>query len=224
MERPEVIQPIIDLFPAARYLEVGVSQGVTFHALRAGTKVAVDPNFLFQVPASPTADGSHYHSCTSDAFFAQYGKGPKFDVIYLDGLHTYEQTLRDLLNSIVLLNDGGVIIIDDVLPNSYEAGLRDPDECFAIRRKFNNADSAWMGDVYKLVFFVESFIQQFDFRTIADNHGQLVMWRGVRDLSNTTDRLLSEISDYDYSDSVLNRDVFRVQSYREIFDLVKGAR
>ena len=40
----------------------------------------------------------------------------QFDVIYLDGLHTVEQTLRDLLNALPHLQPQGVIVIDDVRP------------------------------------------------------------------------------------------------------------
>ncbi len=57
----------------------------------------------------------------------------KFDVIYLDGLHTFEQTLRDLLNALTLVADAGVIILDDVLPSSFAALLTDMEQVFTIR-------------------------------------------------------------------------------------------
>jgi hypothetical protein len=41
-------------------------------------------------------------------------------------------------------------------------------------------DLSWMGDVYRLVFFIQSFFQQYRYATIQDNHGQLVVWRDRR--------------------------------------------
>ena len=43
----------------------------------------------------------------------------KFDVIFIDGLHEYEQCQRDCLNSMKFLNDGGIILFHDFLPRSF---------------------------------------------------------------------------------------------------------
>jgi len=51
-----------------------------------------------------------------------------------------------------------------------------------------------MGDVYKVVFFVDAFLQQFRYATIQENHGQLVMWRHTGARSGTTKRSMSEIT------------------------------
>jgi predicted O-methyltransferase YrrM len=67
-----------------------------------------------------------YHKTISDIYFGELASSDeKFDVIVLDGLHTFEQTLRDLLNSEAYLKPNGVVIIDDVMPNSYQASLRE---------------------------------------------------------------------------------------------------
>ena len=74
---------------------------------------------------------------TSDDFFK---KNPqiKFDVIFIDGLHEYEQCQKDCLNSIKQLNDDGIILFHDFLPRSiYEEN---------IPRK----QSSWTGDVWKV--------------------------------------------------------------------------
>jgi hypothetical protein len=154
---------------------------------------------------------------------SKYGEREPFDVIYIDGLHTYEQTLRDLLNSTQLLAPGGVIVIDDTVPTSYAASLRDANACMRVRNIFNDNDIAWMGDVYKLGYFIQTFIQQFEYRTIADNHGQIVMWRQVRPRREIIERTTAEIAAYDFSDTVLRREHFKFAPMAEIVDLLKAA-
>ena len=54
---------------------------------------------------------------TSDEFFKNNKE--KFDLIFLDGLHTYHQTIKDINNSLRNLNSNGIIIIHDCLPKKY---------------------------------------------------------------------------------------------------------
>ena len=223
IDRPSVLQPILDLFPGARYLEIGVSEGATFHAVTASVKVAVDPNFRFPFENHISEDSEViYHQSTSDSFFEQYRSGVPFDVVYLDGLHTYDQTLRDLLNAAILLQPKGVIVIDDVLPDTYSASLSQTD-CSEFRARTGELFNSWMGDVFKVVYFVSSFMQQFDYRTIANNHGQLVMWRGVRPEFDLSGLSLSEISGASYLDTILRREYFKLAQYHDIFDLIYAA-
>ena len=56
---------------------------------------------------------------TSDTFFSQIEKALKFDVIFIDGLHTYYQCQKDVVNSLNHLNNNGVIFIHDLLPKNY---------------------------------------------------------------------------------------------------------
>lgn len=95
--RADVVQAVLSLYPDPHYLEVGVSRGATFHAVEAAQKVAVDPSFRFDIEAAAAEHpGATYFALTSDAYFGDVaGTGTRFDVIYLDGMHTVEQTLRD---------------------------------------------------------------------------------------------------------------------------------
>ena len=54
---------------------------------------------------------------TSDKFFKD---NEKFDIIFIDGLHTFEQTIKDIDNSIKFLRDKGVILIHDCLFSRYK--------------------------------------------------------------------------------------------------------
>ena len=42
----------------------------------------------------------------------------KFDVIFIDGLRTYEQCQRDCINSMSALKNNGIILFHDFLPNN----------------------------------------------------------------------------------------------------------
>ncbi len=222
VSRNQVVQSVLDLFEAPRYLEVGVNQGVTFKALKAATKVAVDPKFLFdfKCEAGPNV---HFHETTSDDYFGRIATpGTAFDVIYLDGLHTSEQTIRDLVNAFTFLKHDGVIVIDDVFPSSYIASLPERQHTRVVRQATADPLGAWMGDVFRLVFFVETFCQQYSYATINNNHGQLVLWREPR--IAVPERTLRQVSDKDYKDMFLERDTFCFAPLAQVVERVRASR
>ena len=114
MRRAAVLRPFTRLYDDARYLEVGVRNANTFNRVQeAGFKVAVDPVFAFDVEAARRDNPRHeYHEITSDEYFATAVEpDQQFDLIYLDGLHVHEQTLRDLMNALHHLQPQGVIVV-----------------------------------------------------------------------------------------------------------------
>ena len=228
VQRSAVMQGMLDLFEAPRYLEIGVDQGETFHALDAASKVAVDPAFKFLPP--PNTDAVQYFPVTSDEFFASHLEAHRtFDVAYLDGLHTFEQTLRDLLNAALRLGPDGVIVIDDVLPTSYHAAMPSLDQAFQVRDHLalsNQAlvgDNSWMGDVYKLAFFVQTFMQQFSYATVQENHGQLVLWRSARPAAALPHRSVLEVATLDFAATVLQRQALQIRPLAAIMDDIRNA-
>lgn len=54
-----------------------------------------------------------FHHMRSDEFFKNCQR--KFDIIYVDGDHSYEQTKRDIDNAWKFLNEGGILIGHDYL-------------------------------------------------------------------------------------------------------------
>jgi hypothetical protein len=223
VSRADVVQALADLYDEPSYLEIGVYFGETFHAIKAKRKVAVDPTFRIAPQDREASKTAVYHEVTSDIYFGEIvRKDDRFDVVFLDGLHTFEQTLRDLLNSEAYLKPNGVVIIDDVLPNSYHASLRDVKKYEEIRIATGSEDRSWMGDVFKLVFFVEAFMQQYSYATVNENHGQLVLWSERRQVKNLSRRLVEEVSRLEYSDVIHNRANFRPKPLSEIVELVNG--
>jgi hypothetical protein len=209
MKRAAVIQRCLDIFPGeTAYLEIGVRRGVTFRDVRAGRKVAVDPELLLDIGEARAANpNSTFHPVTSDAFFREHSQDERFDVIFLDGLHTFEQTLRDLLNATEVLKERGIVIIDDVIPSSYAASLPSIADAAVVKATLGDLDAAWMGDVYKLVWFIAEFMPAYTFRCVQENHGELVMWRSARELHGRR-HTLAEIASLDFCQVIANKDIF----------------
>lgn len=197
--RSEVVQTFLNHFDAPRYLEVGVAQGKTFFNVSAARKVAVDPVFKFD-PAAQDDPTAEFCQIPSDDWFHTQAVRPIFDVIYLDGLHTAEQTLRDLMNAVDRLEPNGVIIIDDVIPCDAAAALPDQDACYEIRDKQGNPSKAWMGDVFRLLYFIETFMPAWTVKVVEENHGQAVMWREPR--ATVMERSLVETAAKGFDDLV----------------------
>ena len=207
MTRHAVVQSFLSLYERPSYLEIGVSKGSTFHAVEAARKVAVDPKFRFDVQkARRNHPGDQYHEATSDDYFGSIiNIRESFDVIYIDGLHTFEQTLRDFTNSLMYLASHGTIIIDDVFPSTHLASIRDREVFLQLRREMK-ASHDWMGDVYRLVYFIETFFQQLSFACVEENHGQAVVWREKR--NSVPERRVEEIGRLPYESAVLSKEIF----------------
>jgi predicted O-methyltransferase YrrM len=223
LARATVVQALLDLFERPRYLEVGVETGQTFHTVQAARKVAVDPVFKFDMaaaeadPANPT---SAYHQVESDVYFADLlAEDERFDVVFLDGLHTFDQTLKDLLAAMTCLADDGVILIDDVMPDTYAASLPDRERTLRYHALMPNTGT-WMGDVYRLVFFIDQYLPQFSFATMGENHGQLMMWRQRRASTGRPADKVETLARLEFADAIIGRDTFRVMRLTDILTLM----
>ncbi len=214
--RPQVLRRLVNLYRDPRYLEVGVCEGVTFDRVPAARKVAVDPEFRFdQEEKAHEHPESTYHEVTSDEYFNRMiGADEEFDVIYLDGLHVFEQTLRDLLNALAHLQPRGCIVIDDTRPPTYLASIPDHMRFLEERRALGVRDQAWMGDVYKVVHFAQAFLPGLSYGTITNNHGQTVLWRHRRD--EEPRRAMAEIAAMGFDEFSSSEDVLRLRRFGEI--------
>jgi hypothetical protein len=141
-------------------------------------------------------------------FEADVIRGETFDVVYIGGLHTFDQTLRDLTNAISVLRIGGVIIIDDVLPISYAASIPSLEQSIKLRTLLGDSRGDWMGDVYRLVFFIENYLPAYSYATVQENHGQTILWRGPRRLE-APDHTVAAISQLDFAKAMLSLSTFK---------------
>ena len=127
------------------YLEIGCQGNKLFDSVPMKNKVGVDPESGGTVKK------------TSDDFFA--ASNQKFDVIFIDGLHTYEQVRLDVINSIDRLKDGGWIALHDMLPQDWR-------EEHVPRVTIG----VWAGDVWKVAFELANS-PGIDFKIIRIDHG-----------------------------------------------------
>lgn len=129
MTRIELIQGLIDKHGYKTYLEIGVNTpkqpGYSHDSIQIAIKEGVDPNV------------DTTYKMTSDVFFRENSN--KYDIIFIDGDHTYEQCYRDIVNSLAILNEGGTIVVHDTNPPT-EQTTRIPRET-----------DAWHGDVWKAI-------------------------------------------------------------------------
>jgi hypothetical protein len=146
------------------YLEIGVSRGQAFQRISADVKIAVDPAFKLSERARELADAkgrtTHYFETTSDAFFEDekaFLERHPIDVALIDGLHTYEQVVRDVENTVRYLRDDGVIFLHDCNPPFALAGRRAESwEDFIAQQKGPLVIGVWNGDVWKAIVQLRS--------------------------------------------------------------------
>jgi Methyltransferase domain len=163
------------LHNAASYLEVGVQQGLTLENVEAHRRWGVDPFPLFDTNRLPR--GVRFFEMTSDEFFAQLDADTRFDLVFLDGLHTFEQTYIDLVHVLAHMRDGAVLI-DDTVPSDEVSAMPDQDESLRRRGELGLAGLPWHGSVWKLVPHIAARHPELEYRTIlGSGNPQTLVWR-----------------------------------------------
>lgn len=122
--RTSIINSLIVKFNYKTYLEIGVDRGDNFRGVQCKSKESVDPVQL----------GFTTHVTTSDEFFRSRAGSRAWDLIFIDGLHHYDQCYRDIKNSLDYLSPGGTVVCHDMGPN-------DPNLLIE--------GGAWTGDVFR---------------------------------------------------------------------------
>ena len=120
-----IVQDIIKKKGYKSYLEIGCFDDELFNHVHCQIKVGVDP-----------VSGGTIRK-TSDHFFKD--NKDYFDCIFIDGLHKYKQVKKDIINSIKYLNNGGIILLHDCLPNNFYA------------QATPRCQWTWNGDVWKAI-------------------------------------------------------------------------
>ena len=123
--RIKIIQEIINLKGYQSYLEIGCYKNDLFSKVICNNKIGVDP-----------VSGGNIRK-TSDEFFKENDEN--FDIIFIDGLHHYEQVKNDINNSLKILNRDGMILLHDCLPNNVYQQIIP--RCVYV----------WNGDVWKAI-------------------------------------------------------------------------
>jgi hypothetical protein len=196
LKRYDMIQQCIDVIKKKKtkvnYFEIGVQTGLCFFKIKADNKVAIDPSFAIKLTKRIKAyitNSSNFNNkffeITSDDFFSQQRDYIKtiggIDVIFIDGLHLFEQVVLDIENSLKYLNKGGIILVHDCNPLSESAAIRayTSDEV----REMNPPGWAniWNGDVWKTIVKIRSTRSDLDIRVFNTDHGVGVIRVGIPD-------------------------------------------
>lgn len=197
---------------AKEYLEVGVDEGRTFARIAVERRTGVDPHFKFDVSAVAN-DSTRLEQCTSDQFFSALAPAHKYDLVFLDGLHTFEQTYRDFCSAIIHTHTQSAILIDDTVPSDVYSSLPVPHKAIAYRARFSQPNTAWHGDTYKVVYAIHDFHIGWKFRTITDGgNPQTLAWRSETQSRKPSLNSLEAISRLSFFDMLESQDVLNFVS------------
>jgi hypothetical protein len=179
LDRTAAIRALMRTQGLRRYLEIGVFNGHVFFRICSRSKIAVDPHFRFgpartlvKTIVNPYNLFNRYFEKSSDAFFEE--DAPRVlgrdgvDVVLVDGMHEYEQVLRDVDGILLYLNPGGVIVLHDCNPQTAAAALP-----FAER-----VPGPWNGDVWKAVVHLRSLRNDLDVFVLDCDQGLGLVRRG----------------------------------------------
>lgn len=194
---------------ARRYLEIGVSRGETFLGVQVPERVGVDPRFVFD-PAAIANATTRLHAMTSDRFFAEAAGTEPYDIVFIDGLHVFEQVVRDLTNTLAWTTWRSAILIDDTLPSDVYSSHPNRGEAVRLRHAAGGSGGAWHGDVFKIAFLIHDFFPMLDYRTIVGSgNPQTLAWRAAGPLRTPLFNSLERISRLSWFDLQAHREVLR---------------
>lgn len=210
IRRWHVIQAVIASLNARTYLEIGVADGQSILQVDAPVKIGVDPIAPSGSVHGAVASGTMtYFQMTSDEFFSSPPSTIRtsgIDVAFIDGLHTYRQSLRDVENCLEYLNPSGVILVHDCNPPSETAAT--PAESWDDAAKMNlpGWSGIWTGDVWKTIVHLRSCRSDLNVGVADCDFGVGVVCRGgQKDLLPYSSRDIQFLS---YADLVQHRLAF----------------
>jgi hypothetical protein len=231
MSYASLLDELIKRFKAVSYLEIGVNKGDTFFQVTAPYKVAVDPKFLF-APDSCQGPGLSFYEMTSDRFFMDLHASaveippfapekPAWDIIFIDGLHTFEQSFRDFENSLEFSHDKTIWVLDDTVPADPYSAYPDLEKSIHYRHLAGLVGFPWHGDVFKTVFAIHEKYLDFSYCTIIEgSNPQTVVWKTPKVFHRSMRRTDKDLSYYDYFDLIDEAALLRPVSEKEAFEMI----
>jgi len=199
MTRSELINLIIKNRGYKKYLEIGVNTpaqpGYNWDNAKIELKHGVDPNV------------DTTFKMTSDEFFAEH-IDIKYDLVFVDGLHIFEQAHRDIINSLKWLKEGGAIVVHDC----------NPVEEITQRRK--RASDVWHGDVWKAILKLRIESPDVKIYTVDTDEGCTIIQKGKQKLFKVGS---SEDDIYNYEFFDANRDsILNLTSVEEFRGMINS--
>lgn len=216
-----MIQACIDVIRKRKskvnYLEIGVQTGLCFFKIQANKKLAVDPDFIIKLKNKIKAYiknfsnfNNEFFELTSDDFFAQKADYIKkiggLDVVFIDGLHLYEQVVKDIENSLKYLNKGGVILVHDCNPLNENAAVRAYTSAEVVAMNLPGYDYIWNGDVWKAIVELRAKRKDVEVMVINTDHGVGVIRQADSGIGLTLNP--AQLTNLSYADLDKNRETY----------------
>ena len=180
------------------YLEIGVERGYTFDKVHCTNKKGLDPD--------PKCENSeNIYKNTSDEYFEKIHDSSVFyDAIFIDGMHQVEYVLKDINNSIQILNSSGngSIFVNNIFPINYNEQLKIPN-----KHHYENGilkyGEEWTGDVWKTIYYILlKYGDKLTMKCYCNSN-----YRGLAHIQinenffiTIDDTIIEEINKYDYFD------------------------
>jgi hypothetical protein len=177
------------------YLEIGVAKGRTLALAQPPTRaIGVDPE---PNPDASFRTETHLFCETSDAFFARsdvksiIGEG-NLDLAFIDGLHHFQQALRDFINVEALGHPRSVVAFHDTYP--LDEVTQRPER----QRRF------YSGDVWKAIWCLRRLRPDLSISTLATPWTGLTIVTGLdpasRVLADRFDEVIAEAAALDFAE------------------------
>lgn len=182
---PARLNQLAEILGSKSYLEIGVQKGLTFNNINVIRKDAVDPKFMFKYK-DIESDCIKLHEIESDLYFEKISSsGPQvdttvFDLFFIDGMHTYDQTYRDFCNCLALSSSKAFFVIDDTEPADLYSSLRRQSTCKLRRSREapNSNIKEWRGDTYKIILLINFFHTSYSYCTVkGGGPAQTFVWK-----------------------------------------------
>jgi hypothetical protein len=196
MRRYDIINTLIKKNNYKKYLEIGIQEGICFRHVNCEYKVGVDP----------ALDSSATFKITSDEFFKNLNKNEKFDIIFIDGLHTSEQVDKDIENSLNVLNENGVILLHDCNPLIEDYAKEYP------------IHDNWMGTVYLSIIKLRLYRDDLSITTIDTDAGVGIL---KRNKSNKINYKYEESMNWNFFEKNRNEilNLISVEDFQKVFNI-----
>lgn len=182
------------------YVEIGVETGRTFQLAGLPTiSIGIDPQPKLNYQISSRAK---VFTMTSDEFFQSHNvlanlKGRTVDFAFIDGLHLFEQALKDFINLEKYSSKNAVICFHDTFPL---------DEVTSRRKR---STRFWTGDVWKIVPILKEYRPDIKVLTVATRPTGLTIVTNLdprsKLLSANYDDIVNKYLDLNWVDNLESR-------------------
>ena len=195
-----VLKWIHNILEPANYVEIGIMRGVSLDQARRETPhiIGIDPapNLIPVIAQKPHIANAQIYELTSDEFFKRYDLtellGGPVALAFIDGLHLFEQVLRDFANLERHSDGRTVILLHDCIPFNAETASRERTTDF------------YCGDVWKASLVLRRLRPELKMATVPTAPTGLCLVSGLNSSNREFEQKLPEIErtyrdlDFDY--------------------------